>query len=200
VRELRGGISEFLLCTADVHGLYATVSGVLAAKGINILGSHVYTARSGLALEVYRVATPTGGPEEQREIWKAVASMVQASLSGVLELDEMIRRRRRSLLKSAPLPPAPRPAEVAISNAESDFYTIVDVSANDRLGLLYDLTRTIASHGLEIYISKAATVMDQIADTFYLKDGEGKKILDPERIEHLRQDLLRAAEGAAHAA
>ena len=200
VRELRGGISEFLLCTADVHGLYATVSGVLAAKGINILGSHVYTARSGLALEVYRVATPTGGPEEQREIWKAVASMVQASLSGVLELDEMIRRRRRSLLKSAPLPPAPRPVEVAISNAESDFYTIVDVSANDRLGLLYDLTRTIASHGLEIYISKAATVMDQIADTFYLKDGEGKKILDPERIEHLRQDLLRAAEGAAHAA
>jgi [protein-PII] uridylyltransferase len=200
VRELRGGISEFLLCTADVHGLYATVSGVLAAKGINILGSHVYTARSGLALEVYRVATPTGGPEEQREIWKAVASMVQASLSGVLELDEMIRRRRRSLLKSAPLPPAPRPVEVAISNAESDFYTIVDVSANDRLGLLYDLTRTIASHGLEIYISKAATVMDQIADTFYLKDGEGKKILDPERIEHLRQDLLRAAEGAPHAA
>ncbi len=200
VRELRGGISEFLLCTADVHGLYATVSGVLAAKGINILGSHVYTARSGLALEVYRVATPSGGPEEQREIWKAVASMVQASLSGVLELDEMIRRRRRSLLKSAPLPPAPRPVEVAISNAESDFYTIVDVSANDRLGLLYDLTRTIASHGLEIYISKAATVMDQIADTFYLKDGEGKKILDPERIEHLRQDLLRAAEGAAHAA
>ena len=43
-----------------VHGLYATVSGVLAAKGINILGSHVYTARSGLALEVYRVTTPPG--------------------------------------------------------------------------------------------------------------------------------------------
>ena len=195
VREVRGGITEFILCTADVHGLYATVSGVLAAKGINILGSHVYTARSGLALEVYRVATPAGGPEEQRDTWKAVASMVHGALSGLLDLDDLIRRRRRSLLKASPLPPAPRPAEVEISNAESDFYTIVDVSANDRLGLLYDLTRTIASHGLEIYISKAATVMDQIADTFYLKDAEGKKILDAERIEGLRRDLLRAAEG-----
>lgn len=200
VREVRGGISEFLLCTEDVHGLYATVSGVLAAKGINILGSHVYTARSGLALEVYRVTTPPGGPEEQREIWKAVASMVHGALSRLLDLDELIRRRRRSLLDSSPRPPAPRPPEVVISNAESDFYTIVDVSADDRLGLLYDLTRTIASHGLEIYISKAATVMDQIADTFYLKDGEGKKILDAERIERLRQDLLRAAEGEPRAA
>jgi [protein-PII] uridylyltransferase len=200
VREVRGGISEFLLCTEDVHGLYATVSGVLAAKGINILGSHVYTARSGLALEVYRVTTPPGGPEEQREIWKAVASMVHGALSRLLDLDELIRRRRRSLLDSSPRPPAPHPPEVLISNAESDFYTIVDVSADDRLGLLYDLTRTIASHGLEIYISKAATVMDQIADTFYLKDGEGKKILDPERIERLRQDLLRAAEGEPRAA
>jgi [protein-PII] uridylyltransferase len=200
VREVRGGFSEFLICTADVHGLYATVSGVLAAKGINILGSHVYTARSGLALEVYRVSTPAGGAEEQREIWKAVASTIQGSLAGVVDLDALIKRRRRPILRATTLPPAPRPAEVVISNAESDFYTIVDVSANDRLGLLYDLTRTIASHGLEIYISKAATVMDQIADTFYLKDGEGKKILDLERIEGLRVDLLRAAEGEARGA
>jgi [protein-PII] uridylyltransferase len=200
VRELSGGISEFLICTADVHGLYATVSGVLTAKGINILGSHVYTARSGLALEVYRVATPAGGPDEQRDTWKAVASMVQGALSGLLDLEALIQRRRRPFLRAAEMPPSPRPAEVIISNAESDFYTIVDVSANDRLGLLYDLTRTIAQHGLEIYISKAATVMDQVADTFYLKDAEGKKILEPERMERLREDLLRAAEGPARGA
>lgn len=199
VRELRGGISEFLICTADVHGLYATVSGALAAKGINILGSHVYTARSGLALEVYRVTTPNGGPEELREIWKGVASMVQGALSGLLDLDALIKNRRRPILRAAALPPSRRPSEVEISNAESDFYTIVDVSADDRLGLLYDLTRTIAAHGYEIFISKAATVMDQIADTFYLKDGEGKKILDPERVERLRQDLLRAADGEPRA-
>jgi len=67
------------------------------------------------------------------------------------------------------------------------------VSADDRLGLLYDLTSTIAAEGLEIYISKAATVMDQVADTFYLKDEERKKITDGERLERLRQRLLEAA-------
>lgn len=199
VRELRGGISEFLICTADVHGLYATVAGALTARNLNILGSHVYTARSGLALEVYRVATPPGGPEEQRETWKAVASMIQGTLSGLLDLDALIKRRRRPILRNAAMPPSRRPPTVTISNAESDFYTIVDVSADDRLGLLYDLTRTIASHGLEIYISKAATVMDQIADTFYVKDDEGKKVLDAERMARLREDLLHAADGEPRA-
>jgi [protein-PII] uridylyltransferase len=192
-RALPGDISEFLLYTRDVHALYSMVSGVLSAKGLNILGSHVYTTRSGLALEVYRVETPAGGPEEQREVWRAVESMLHAVLSGVVRIEELLRGRRRPVGR-APVP-SPRPPEVVVSNEESDFYTIVDVSAEDRLGLLYDLTRTIAQHGYEIYISKIATVMDHIADTFYLKDAEGKKISDPVRLTSLRKDLLRAARG-----
>ena len=63
----------------------------------------------------------------------------------------------------------------------------------DRLGLLYDLTSTIAAEGLEIYICKAATVMDQVADTFYLKDEERKKVGDEARLSRLRAKLLEAA-------
>jgi UTP:GlnB (protein PII) uridylyltransferase len=47
----------------------------------------------------------------------------------------------------------------------------------------------IAEHGFEIYISKAATSLDQVTDTFYLKDHNGKKIADPNAIESLRADL-----------
>ena len=83
---------------------------------------------------------------------------------------------------------------MVVSNDESDFYTIVDITANDRMGLLHDLTRTIADHGCEIYISKAATVLDQVTDTFYLKDAQGKKLSDEDEIERLRADLLAAAE------
>jgi len=62
VRTMRGGFSEFIVCTQDAPRLYATVAGALTAGNVNILGSHVYTTRSGLALEVYRVTTPAGGP------------------------------------------------------------------------------------------------------------------------------------------
>lgn len=190
IRTLHGNVSELLLCTKDVHGLYAMVSGVLSAKGINILGANVYTTRSGLALEVYRVATPPGGPDEQRETWRGVETMLTAVLTGTRQVSEFLRRRRQRSPELLSL----RAQTISITNDESDFYTIVDVSANDRLGLLYELTSAIAAEGLEIYISKATTVMDQVADTFYVKDDERQKLTDPERLERLRKALERALE------
>jgi [protein-PII] uridylyltransferase len=192
VREMAGGSSEFILCTRDVHGLYANVAGVLTAHGINIHGANVYSARSGVALEVYRLTTPEGGEAERRLLWSKLEQTLSDVLAG--------RQRVADLLARRPRPVGPdrlasrKPVTVVANNDESDFYTIVDVTANDRLGLLHDLTRTIADHGCEIYISKAATVLDQVTDTFYLKDAHGKKLSDPETIEKLRVALLAAAE------
>ena len=72
---------------------------------------------------------------------------------------------------------------------------MIDFTANDRLGLLYELTRTLATHGLEIFLSKATTVLDQVADTFYVKGPDGKKLMDPRAIEFLRRDLLKVGGG-----
>jgi [protein-PII] uridylyltransferase len=193
VRSMRGDFSELIVVTRDVHGLYATVCGVLAARWINILASHVYTTRTGLALEIYRLATPPGPPEERHEVWRAVQSTLHGVLSGVVDVRELLRRRGRPVGVTAS--PSKEPPRVSISNAESDFYTIVDVTANDRIGLLYDLTRVLADQGLEIFVSRASTILDQVADTFYVKDADGKKLSDPARIERLREALLAAARG-----
>ena len=192
VRNMRGDFSELIVATRDVTALYAKVAGVLTAKGVNILGSHVYTMRSGQALEVYRVSTPSGGKAEQREIWKGVEAMLNAVLSGMAQVEDFMRKRRRPVGEPKRIH-SRRPPTIRISNSESDFYTICDVSTNDRLGLLYDLTSVIAKHGFEVYISKASTVLDQVADTFYLKDVAGAKIRDEAALAALREDLLVAA-------
>jgi [protein-PII] uridylyltransferase len=176
-----------------MHGLYANVAGALTAHGINILGANVYTSRSGVALEVYRLTTPGGGEEERRLLWSAFERALADVLSGKQPVSELLARRPQAVRPDRLT--SRQPAAVVVSNDESDFYTIVDVTANDRMGLLHELTRTIADHGCEIYISKAATVLDQVTDTFYLKDGRGKKLSDTGQIEALRIDLLRAAEG-----
>lgn len=196
-REMRGGFTEFILCTGDVPRLYSNVTGVLTAHNLNILGSHVYTTRTGLALEVYRVTTPPGGDDERRMAWNEVEESLKAVLSEGLSVADLLQRRGRPI--GITRVPSPDPPSVFVSNDESDFYTIVDVATNDRLGLLHDLTRTIAEHGLEIYISKAATIMDQVTDTFYLKDSRGKKLVDSEAIRRLQSDLLAAAQHEAGA-
>ena len=198
VRSFRGGFSEFILCARDVHGLFTNVSGVLTALHINILGAHVYTMRSGLALEVYRLTTPEGEEKERELAWEELRQTLEQMLRGEVSVDELIQRRGRPV--GATRPPAASPETVTVTNDESDFYTIADVAAHDRLGLLHDLTRVIANHGLEIYISKAGFVLDQVTDTFYLKTPDGKKIFDEELLASLERELLIAAQGPDKAA
>jgi [protein-PII] uridylyltransferase len=191
-RDMKGGFTEFVLCASDVHGLYSQVAGVMTACGLDILGSHVYTTGGGLALEIYRTRTPRGGPEEREMVWAEVEESLDAVLGGEVEVGELVRRRRRPIgLTRSPSRKDPR---VLVSNTESDFYTLVDVIADDRLGLLYDATRTIGEHGFEIYISKAATIKDQVTDTFYIKDRAGKKVKDIRALDRLRDGLLEAVD------
>ncbi|HPG24533.1 MAG TPA: HD domain-containing protein, partial [Myxococcota bacterium] len=192
-RDMKGGFTEVIVCAEDVHGLYSKVAGVMTACGLNILGSHVYTMRGRLALEIYRTHTPRGGPDERAMIWQEVEQQLESVLAGEVEVGELVRRRRRPV--GGTRPPSRKQPRVLISNTESEFYTLVDVIADDRIGLLYDVTRTICDHGFEIYISKAATIKDQVTDAFYLKDESGKKIKDSERLERLREGLLEAVRG-----
>jgi [protein-PII] uridylyltransferase len=196
VREMRGDFSEFILCTTDRHALYANVAGTLAAHDINILGSHVYTSRSGLALEVYRVTTPSGGESAREQTWADFHKSLAALLNDDLDVNALLLRRGRPA--GVTRSPTKAPGSATITNDDSDFYTIADITANDRLGLLHDLTRVIAEHGFEIYISKAATTLDQVTDTFYLKDRNGKKIADAEKIESLRADLCEVVQRGAN--
>jgi [protein-PII] uridylyltransferase len=114
-------------------------------------------------------------------------------LAGEVEVETLVRRRRRPVGMTRM--PSRKDSRVLISNTESEFYTLVDVIADDRIGLLYDVTRTVGEQGFEIYISKAATIKDQVTDAFYLKDAEGRKIKDPVRLDRLREALIDAVQG-----
>ena len=62
----------------------------------------------------------------------------------------------------------------------------------DRLGLLYLVTRTLAGLGLDIATARIATEIDQAVDTFYVHDGRGRKIEDPDALGRVREALEQA--------
>jgi len=198
VRDMRAGFSELIVCARDQHGLYSDVAGCITAAGVNILGSHVYTTKNGLALEVYRVGTPDGDEEVRAQRWARFETSLARVLAGEVRVAELIAKQRQPV-RGAKRIVSHTPPSVAVRNDVSDFYTVIDVNADDRLGLLYDLTRTITAHDLEIYVSKATTVLDQAADSFYVKTPDQKRLLDADDVERLQQDLLAVVGAAAGA-
>jgi len=78
---------------------------------------------------------------------------------------------------------------VTFDNLSSSAHTVIEVMAEDRMGLLYRLAKTLKDYGLEIALAKINTEGNAVADVFYVCDQEGRKIEDPEQLKELHERL-----------
>ena len=192
----RKGHSELLIVAPDVPGLLMNIAGVLTANRIDILGANIHSraplgaGESGTALDVFIVRDRKGEAiAEDDPRWQGVDEDLRRVLSGAEDISALVERRRE---KSA-LPPRVTPAvrtEIEADNEVSDDYTVLDVYAQDRLGVLYAITRTLTAEGLDIGLSKVATEADRACDIFYVRD-QGRK-LTPEKLREVEGKLRDA--------
>jgi len=113
------------------------------------------------------------------------------------ELAEALRgadlEPRISALRAHYRPPrAGIPVTVRLDDDASDYFTVVEVGAPDRLGLLFDLARTFARQRVDVHLAKVATYGPRVIDAFYVTDEEGRKLTDAARAEALRSALAAA--------
>jgi [protein-PII] uridylyltransferase len=83
-----------------------------------------------------------------------------------------------------------------VENDESDFYTIIDVEAMDRPGLLHDIARTLSEQNLSIVSVRASTRASRATDAFYVTDADDLKLTDPARQRAVEAAILAAIEQA----
>ncbi len=181
--------SQVTICTLDIPGLFSKITGVMAASGMNILGAQIYTHSSGIALDILQVRGPAGEAIVSAERWQRIEENLVAVIEGRVRVDELVRQRQRP--KFITERPRPRiPNRVDLHNEVSDEYTVIDVFAHDKVGLLYQITKGIKELGLYIGVSKISTKVDQAADTFYVQDIFGQKVTDPDKLAEIRTRLL----------
>jgi len=77
-----------------------------------------------------------------------------------------------------------------VDNAASAEYTVVEVHARDRLGLLYAISRTLSELQLDIHLAKVATRGPEAIDVFYVRDFYGRKIVDAEHLKEVERAIL----------
>jgi [protein-PII] uridylyltransferase len=162
---------DVLVVARDRPGLLATMSGVLALRGITVLAADAATSSDGLVLDVFTVSG-THGVVLERERWPAVAQDVQSVLEGRLPLADLLGAR--------PLPAEEAEAiQVSIDNAASQFFSVVEVRAPDQVGLLYRIAHALHELGLDIHQARIATHPDGALDVFYVWDLKGEKLSAP---------------------
>lgn len=185
-----GKFTEVTIATIDSPGLFSQIAGVMAAHSINILGAQIHTRKNGDVLDVLQVNNPVGEIVDKPQKWQRVEDDLCAVLEGRVNVEDLVKKLREPAYLKKPMRHSQRPNRIEFDNEVSDKYTVIDIYARDKVGLLYEMTRTLKELGLYIAVSKIATKVDQAADVFYVYDIFGQKIVDPVRIDEIRTTML----------
>jgi len=186
------GYSEFTVCAFGRHGRFAQIVGTLTANGINILSAQLFTLTSGMVIRHFRVDNGKGSAIEDATVWGRLVSDLQEVLAGRVNVRELIRSRRKDILARPPQKGALPPTKVEFDNLVSEAYTVLDIRAQDRLGLLYLISSTLSELSVDIRSAKITTEAEQVVDVFYVTNKDRSKLLGEDRREQIRQALERA--------
>jgi [protein-PII] uridylyltransferase len=193
--------SEFTISTRDRPGLFAMITGVLTANGMNIVGARINTSRDGIALDSFRV-----GHLDHRERvleperWDRVQQALGRVLRGEVDVETLVAASRRPSILERPAPEAGVATEVIVDNAIAADTTVLDVITEDRVGVLFTITHALHRLGLVIHLAKITTQVHQVLDVFYVTDERGAKIEDAARLAAIERELVTRIEALAQPA
>jgi [protein-PII] uridylyltransferase len=187
------GYTTVTLCTWDRERLFSQITGCLTAAGLNILSAEILTRYDGVILDTFYVTDARTGLLAHREEREKLENLAHKVLTGAtVDLPALIAKTKTapSLYKS--IEGERIPTIIELDNATSDIRTIIDIQAEDRPGLLYDISRTLTALNVNVYLAKISTEKGAAIDSFYATEHDGAKILDPNRETEIQQKLRHA--------
>ncbi|MFN4306663.1 [protein-PII] uridylyltransferase [Sulfurihydrogenibium azorense] len=179
------GYSQVIIAIKDIDNPLLIITGILSYLGINILTAYSFERKDGVYLVDLQISTSSLEAVDETKFSRFVEI-----LENVLKDSsyfEKISVKRQKGFKASTVPP---PIFVKVDNEMSEGYTIFDVSAEDRIGLLFDIIKVFASFDLYVHMVKASTQGLRARDAFYVRTKDKEKITDSNFLKNVQEKLL----------
>jgi [protein-PII] uridylyltransferase len=182
-----GGAVALLVSGKDRPGLFADLAGTLARLGANIVAAQVFTSRGGRIVDVFMLQDIRGLPFGEGDAHRLVAleKAILAALDGKPMVGGVKSRtgRREAAFLVQP--------SVQIHDEISADYTVVDIAARDRPGLLHEVAEVLAELKLSIHSAHVGSYGERVFDAFYVQsETTGDGHLSKARKEALKDRLM----------
>ena len=191
--EPNRGYNLVKVCTWDRAGLFSKIAGSFSAVGLNILGAQIFTRADGVALDTFFVNDAVTGNLATREQHDKFDSLLDQVLTGAeVDLPALIRRHIVARPRYQAYIGERIPTQIRLDNEASETRTLIEIETEDRLGLLYTISQTLAELALDISAARIVTERGAAIDSFYVRELDGGKVVSVER-QLLIEDRLRSA-------
>jgi [protein-PII] uridylyltransferase len=181
----RNGHFELMLLTLDRPALFTAVVGLLSSWGMDILKAEAFANQTGVVLDTFRFSDRFCTLELNPGEIPRLKRQLRDAISGEINVSDLMEKKFQ--------PPAKNPkvrieSRVHVDNSASAHSTLLEITAQDRPGLLYEIGSVLTVLGCNIEVAMIDTQGHTALDIFYLTRS-GEK-LDPQRQNKLRDTLL----------
>lgn len=195
IKEKADGTAQIIIATFDVIGLFSRIVRVLSSKGLNIVRARLYTSVSGLVLDKILVSNwqDLWWESVEEELKDALTKGISQKLQGFPLYRDLVGANYT--VKNSKGISAFKRFEhfIEIDNEVSSEYTLLEIAAPDRLGLLYDISSQLYLNKADIISAIINTEQGIAQDVFYIQCDNAK--LDSEMISSVLNSLFSVIYG-----
>jgi [protein-PII] uridylyltransferase len=187
----RGQYTELWVVADDQPGLLALITATFWRAKLTVLSAQVYTWVNSdgktRSLDTFWVRHRSGSALSEAEV-ADIHTLLQDTLDSGFDQKAVTLPPPSVRMGGAP----PIVTEVTIDNRSATNHSVIEVITQDRPNLLYWLSCRLQELGLDIWFAKISTEGDRVVDVFYVSDQQGGKILNADRLQHIKSHLVTA--------
>ncbi len=163
---------ELTLVTTDRPFLFASISGALAAWGMNIVKANAFSNAAGMVVDTFYFTDRFRTLEMNLPEWERLKNSIADVVKGEADLARMLRDRLKS--EKADSTKVKIATQIEFDDECSAHSTLVQVLTQDRPGLLYRMCSLVSKHECNIEIALIETEGQMAIDVLYLTSGGAK--------------------------